>query len=185
MRTSRCMLYVAAVLALACASGASSPEGPATARVAPRPCTVSPPGTDSAWQEVRAEGFTFCVPGSWRPQGGGRQNADARKWRTASGSVTWGTGAPPSREVIVTETVVVRAGELPRPTARADTRRDREMIGGRLAEVREMHFRDLHHTEAVWREPAIYLQGEATSVHVAQLLLVIHRTVRFTTPQSP
>ena len=186
MSTSRFMLCLAAGFALACASGTRSPESAATTSEARRPCPVSPPGMDSAWQEVRATGFTFCVPGSWRPQGSApRQDVDARTWRTASGSITWGTGVPPSRRVTVTETVIVRQGEAPRPTARVDSRRDTEMLGGRPAEVSEAHYPDLHHTEAVWREPAVYIQGEATSVHTAQLLLVIHRTVRFPEPPSP
>lgn len=186
MSTSHLILCVAAVLALACASGAPSPESATTTSAAPRPCTVAPPGVDSAWQEVRAAGFTFCVPETWRPQGSARQDVDARTWRTSTGSITWGTGVPPSRRVTVTETVIVRQGDPPpRPTARVDSRRDTEMLGGRPAEVSEAHYPDLHHTEAVWREPAVYLQGEATSVLTAQLLLVIHRTVRFPESHSP
>jgi hypothetical protein len=104
---------------------------------------------------------------------------------SGSASITWGTGVPRPRRVTVIETEIVRPGDpLPQPP-RADARHDTELLGGRLAEVSEMHFPDLHHTEARWREPAVYLQGEARSRTTVELLLAIQRTVRFLPEQSP
>jgi hypothetical protein len=176
-----------AVILVACAGRTSAPDSTPSVAAAP-PCTAPVTTNDTPWREVRAAGFTFCVPVSWRPQGAAPSAAlDAHTWRSTLGSITWGTGAPPTRRVLATETVVVRAGDpLPQPTALADTRRYSELIDGRRAEITEMHFQDLHHTEASWRDPAVYLQGETRSGTTAQILLTIHGTVRFTPgPASP
>jgi hypothetical protein len=55
-----------------------------------------------------------------------------------------------------------------------------ELIGGRAAEVSEwLTDGPVFHTEARWRDPAVYLQGEARNEMLVQLLLDIRRTVRF------
>jgi hypothetical protein len=61
-----------------------------------------------------------------------------------------------------------------------------ELLGGRTAEVSEWRFEGpIHLTEARWRDPAVYLRGETRSEMLAQLLLAIHRTVRFTPAPPP
>ena len=177
--------WVAVCLA-ACAGRTGTPDNTASVAAAP-PCTVPTPTTDSLWREVRAAGFTFCVPLSWRSQGSAPSAAvDPHTWRSASGSMTWGTGSPPSRRVIATTTVVVREGEpLPQSMPPADIRNYTELLGGRTAEVTELHADNIHHTEARWRDPDVYLQGETRNSATAQLLLTIHRTVRFNRESSP
>ena len=171
----------------ACAGRTAAPASPTSATAAP-PCTVPTPTTDAPWREVRAAGFTFCVPVSWRSQGTAPNAAvDPRTWRSASGGITWGTGPAPTRERIATTTVIVREGDPPpQSMPRPDIRNYTELLGGRTAEVTEIHSANLHHTEARWRDPAVYLQGETGNFATAQLLLAIHRTVRFThAPSSP
>ena len=185
VRTS--LVVCIAVYLTGCASRTNVPDTAAAIDAAPPPCTASPSPSDTLWREVRAAGFTFCVPSSWRAHGtAGGAAVDPRTWRSPSASITWGTGVPPTRVEKKTEVVVMRAGELPpQHTARPpDVRHYTELLGGRTAEVSEWHFSELHHTEARWRDPAVYLQGETRSAMMAQLLLAIHRTVRFT-PASP
>lgn len=184
----RTPMLVGLVVGLAaCAGRTAAPASPASVTAAP-PCRVPTPTTDSPWREVRAAGFTFCVPVSWRSQGTASSAAvDPRTWRSESGSLTWGTGVPPTRRMIATETVVLREGDpLPRTMPRGDIREYTEVIGGRTAEVTEMHSPNLHHTQARWRDPGVYLHGETSNVATAQLLLAINRTVRFLQePSSP
>ena len=176
-----------AVYLAGCASRPTVADPAASLSATLPACTAQPSHTDTLWREVRAAGFTFCVPASWHPHGtAGSRALDPRTWRSPSASITWGTGVPPTRLATKTETVVMRAGESPPPpTGRPpDIRRYTEVLGGRAAEVREWHFDDLHHTEARFRDPAVYLQGETRSATTTQLLLAIHRTVRFP-PSSP
>ena len=184
----RAYLRVGLALGLAaCAARTGTPD--ATAYLTPgSTCRVPTPTTDSLGREVRAAGFTFCVPVSWRSQGRAASAAvDPRTWRSASGTITWGTGDPPTRDMIATKTVVLREGDPPpQSMPRPDVRNYTESLGGRTAEVTEMHGQNLHLTEARWRDPAVYLHGESRTFATAQLLLAIHRTVRFTLePSSP
>lgn len=176
-----------AVLLTGCASRPDVAESAASPTAVLPACTAPPSQADTLWREVRAAGFTFCVPGSWRPHGTtGGAALDPRTWRSGSASIEWGTGVPPTRLTLKTETVVMREGQPPpQTTGRPDVRHYTELLGGRTAEVSEWHFPDLHHTEARWRDPAVYLQGETRSATTAQLLLRIHRTVRFTSDSSP
>lgn len=180
VRTS--MLVALAVGLAACAGRTAAPASPAA-----RPCTVPTPTTDPPWREVRATSFSFCVPVSWRPQGTAPGAAvDPRTWRSESGSITWGTGVPPTRGVIVTESVILREGTPPPHTMpRPDIREYTEVIGGRRAEVTETHSSNLHQTEARWRDPDVYLHGQTANFATAQLLLAIHRTVRFLPTPPP
>jgi len=182
-----CFSVCVAVCLAACAGRTGAPDSTASVVAAP-PCTVPTPNTDSLWREVRAVGFTFCVPVSWRSQGTAPSAAvDPRTWRAESGTMTWGTGLPPTREVIARKTVVLREGDPPpQSMPRPDIRNYTELLGGRTAEVTEIHSQNLHYTEARWHDPAVYLQGETRNFTTAQLLLTIHRTVRFTRePSSP
>src|ERR1700730_3600167 len=70
---------------------------PSTVPVAFTPCPISGVApVDSSWRQVRAAGFTFCVPGSWRANRQASDSLDARLWRGKEGSVTWHLGRPDS-----------------------------------------------------------------------------------------
>ena len=44
-------------------------------------CTIPGVGTpDSVWRQVRAAGFSFCVPASWQPRGHAHDSLDATRW---------------------------------------------------------------------------------------------------------
>ena len=188
-----------AVCLTGCASQPRVADSAASATAGFPACTAPPSPTDMLWREIRAAGFTFCVPASWRSHGPAAGPAlDPRTWRSptrpyepASASITWGTGVPPTHFETRTEIVVSRGGgELPQRSTTAlpsppDVRYT-ELLGGRTAEVSEWRSDGpVHHTEARWPDPAVYLQGEAHSEMLAQLLLAIHRTVRFTPAPPP
>lgn len=189
------VVWIAVCLA-GCATQPRVPDSAASTAGFPA-CTAPPSPTETHWREVRAAGFTFCVPASWRSRGPAAAPAlDPRTWRTptapddpSSASIAWGTGVPPAHLETRTETVVSSGGgELPQrsttlmPTPSAA--RHAEVLGGRTAEVSEWRSAGpVHHTEARWDDPAVYLRGETRSEMLAQLLLAIHRTVQF--PSAP
>ena len=157
-----------------------------TARVATpgaeRPCTVTLPGADlSGWKEVRATGFTFCVPANWRPSGRARGGVDAGTWRGGSGSITWGVGAYRPQEV-VTRVVVVGDGS-PDPGPPGQVRRFPEVIGGAAADLWDNQFDGKHYTGAEWRSRSAYISGDSRDGGTANLQLRVYRTVRFTAAQ--
>lgn len=192
------VVWIAVCLA-GCASQPRVADSAASATAGFPACTAPPSPTDMLWREIRAAGFTFCVPASWRSQGPAAGPAlDPRTWRAptipdepSSASITWGTGATPTRFGTRTETVVSRGGgELPQRSTTAVPQlpdvRYTELLGGRTAEVSEwISDGPVHHTEARWHGPAVYLRGETRSEMLAQLLLAIHHTVRFTPAPPP
>src|SRR5512143_397819 len=109
-------LTLIGAICVACTHPAATPT-PAT--VVPCPVTgVSSP--DSPWRQVRATGFTFCLPESWRPNGPTKDGADAQAWKGGRASITWGLGRPtsfigPDVKFTVTGRVVTGGG-TPAPT---------------------------------------------------------------------
>jgi len=100
MNPARLSLSLVAVVCLP-GGGLQSQSTPA----APPPCPIPGVGSpDSLWRQVRASGFTFCVPVSWKPGGHGRDSVDANQWKGDGTSVTWGVGRPRSGLVRVTTT---------------------------------------------------------------------------------
>src|SRR5919108_1552600 len=107
-----------AICLTACASQPRVADGAASATAGFPACTAPPSPTDTRWREVRAAGFTFCVPASWRSHGPAAGPAlDPRTWRTptipdepSSASIMWGTGETPTHLDTRTETVVSRGG---------------------------------------------------------------------------
>src|SRR2546421_7978 len=70
---------------------------PSTIPVALTHCPIAGVGpVDSSWHQVRASGFTFCVPGAWRPSRSGSDTLDPRAWSGKEGSLVWGLGRPDS-----------------------------------------------------------------------------------------
>lgn len=138
----------------------------------PVPCTVPIASSpQEPWQQISAQGFTFCVPNSWRATRGNTIRGDG-------GWVRWGTGERPPGEVR-TVTVNVPAGSLPPTPPRRQNRA--EMIGGSVAEVWDNEYEGTFYTGAQWQTPVrIYLQGESRNPAARDRQLEIYRTVRFT-----
>lgn len=152
-----------------------------------RPCTAIVAGADlSGWKEVRGNGFTFCVPASWRPFGRARNGADAPTWRGGSGSVTWGRGEPPRAVVTTVVTTTVVSGPMrsvPPTPPRSESRTFSEVIGGSSAELWTREYDGRHANGAQWHSPrGIYLTGESRDPGTAADQLRVYRTVRFTQP---
>ena len=128
---------------------------------------------------MRAEGFTFCVPASWRPEGEApAPGVDARRWRGGGGTLAWDTGTyrPAPRGPV---TVAVREDD-PRRSAAGEVRRFSESIGGAAAELWDDRIGERHYTGAQWTRPRrVHLAGEARDGSAAALQLDVYRTVRF------
>ena len=137
------------------------------------PCTVSVASSpEEPWQQISAQGFTFCIPSSWR--------ATARNtFRGDGGWVRWGTGEYRATE-FRTRTVTVRAGAAPPPMP-GRYNRFSEMIGGSVAELWDNEMEGTFATGAQWRTPTpIHLLGQSNSLQGRDRQLEIYRTVRFT-----
>lgn len=171
--------------------GAAAQEAPqAGTPAAERPCAVTLPGADlSGWKEVRATGFTFCVPATWRPSGRARNGVDPHTWRAGSGSVTWGTGTYRGKVVSTTVTTVVITGRaagglppLPPPSGpQGQVRNFAEPIGGATADLWDNEFEGVNYTGAKWSSPqAVHISGESRDTRTAAVQLQVYRTVRFT-----
>lgn len=169
------------LLVMVCVPGLASAQSPPAD--SPRACAVQSAGIElSSWQEVRAEGFTFCLPQEWRAQGGRRSGSDPKNWRSGRNSLSWGRGQ--YRPQVRTTTAVVRADELQAALQRPvpPVQRARDEIGGGAAEMWEREVNGTVHSGAQWDRPVrIYLAGEAQDPETAALLRQVYRTVRFTT----
>jgi hypothetical protein len=147
-------------------------------------CTLFVAGAEQpSWRQVQAEGFTFCVPESWRAAGrGSNSGTDARTWRDGSGSITWGTGAPPRRGRVGTAVVSVQRGQ-PLPAPPGNVQRATETIGGHPAQVWNNRFENTSYTGATWTTPKrVFLIGETQDPAAAAVHLQVYRTVRFHAP---
>jgi hypothetical protein len=176
------MLLVAlGIAATACRSAPSASADtavlPASAP-APVPCGATVQDVNvTAWREVAAEGFRFCVPPDWR--------VSDRTWRHGGARLTWGLGAPPSRQRVATAVVAVPASELGAagpgsPIPDSDVRRFSEDIGGHLADLWRNRFGRSYYTGAEWSSPRVWLVGDAQDPATADLQITVFRTVRFT-----
>ena len=129
----------------------------------------------TAWREVVADGFRFCVPSSWRASG--------RTWQHGGASISWGVGSRPARQAATT-VVSVPASELGALQAGgavpdSDVRRFSETIDGRRANLWRNRFGREFHTGAEWSFPRVWLVGDARDAASADLQVAIFRTVRF------
>lgn len=169
------------LLVMLCLPGLAYAQAPSADST--RVCTVQSTGIEfSSWQEIRAAGFTFCLPGTWRAQGRGPGGSDPKNWRSGQSSLSWRKGQ--YRPQVRTATAVVRADELQAALQRPvpPVQRAREEIGGGAAEVWEREVNGTIHSGAQWERPVrIYLAGEAQDPETAALLRQVYRTVRFTT----
>lgn len=160
----------------------------ARAQVPEEPCPFPVTGTpEDSWRLVRAEGFTFCVPSSWKPAGrAGRDGLSPRKWRGRRGSIEWGKGEYRRETRTGTMTVMVEVDEnrplmLPTPPP-PDVRNFTEVIDGRPAEMWDNRFGSTFSTGANWRDPHVHVAGEASDHATVRLQMTIYRTVRFVEP---
>ena len=179
---------------------ACSHSAPATVPMAFTACKVSDVGpvVDSSWHQVRASGFTFCVPGSWSPSRPSSDSLDPRAWKGKDGSVTWDVGRPPAlRRTTQTATGTMTAvtvtpggrtmesgppsfpgphisGEVCSPPAP-----DVLMVDSVSLLVAQVHCEKSWTTTGWSAERAIYVLGEAHSIDAAKTLNAIMVTIRF------
>jgi len=186
-----------ALLAALCAAlwVACTPPVRSTLPVAFTPCPISGVGpVDSSWRQVRASGFTFCIPGSWQPSRPASDSLDARSWRGKEGSVAWNLGrsesiGPPSRRVDIVGTVATVGGMPPpppspvppmgRPESCSQPMSTPYTVDSVVVVVTQTACRGTWTTTAWSTAPPIYVQGEAHSAEDAKLLNAIMVTIRF------
>lgn len=174
----------------------------AGAQPAPQPevenCNVEvPTGGDVPWRLVRAEEFTFCVPGHWTESG-------KQTWSGDGVTVRWGTGkhrtATGPFTVTRVDTSVVGGGGMRRPPVSdagrgappargpvqtfgaADRQRLAETTGGAVDEMWSQTRQGKFHTGVNWSGPKrIHLVADAEAQLLTNLHFEIYRTVRFST----
>jgi hypothetical protein len=189
------LMLVPALSVANCARASAQGSGSVT------PCTVSGVALiDSTWRQVRASGFTFCVPGSWRPQGHGQDTLDAKQWAGDEGFVEWDTGAPPptpmpNQQYIITGTVI-QSGGLPSvpppsprpapvpigPTECPQSRTTPRLVGQVVLFTTQANCEGTW-TTTVWSfQPRIYLRARARYEKAATLLVAVAETVNVTNP---
>jgi len=181
------LAFLTLVAALYAGCGRQSSQAVPMALV---PCAVPGIGTlDSVWHQVRASGFTFCVPPAWEPSGHSHDSIDAKRWHGYGGSVTWDRGRPRSflgPDVVLTVTGTIVRGNNPRPLPEARpqpcsprTNTPLTMDGVSLL-VTQVECQGQWTTTAWSTTPSIYIQGEAHTAKGAELLLLIMQTIRLT-----
>lgn len=180
----------------------------AGAQAAPQPevenCNVEiPAGGDVPWRLVRAEGFTFCVPGHWTESG-------KQTWSGDGVTVRWGTGKhrrgiqrPDGRPGAFTVTRVDTFGvgggmRRPPPSdagrgvppargpsqtfSAADRQRLAETTGGVVDEIWSQPQQLKFQTGVNWSGPKrVHLVGDTEAQLLTNLHFEIYRTVRFST----
>jgi len=159
-----------------------------------KPCQVSGVGpVDSSWRQVRASGFTFCIPGTWRPGEPASDSLDPKSWSGQEGSVTWGLGRPASiyPPGPVSEgtmpVVVVPRGALPNPGGPTGSVKSLCLqptatpitIDSVVVSVTQTSCHSVWTTTAWSAAPSMYVQGEAHTSERAKLLNAIIVTIRF------
>jgi hypothetical protein len=186
--------HVRSLMLLPALCVACSHSTPSTVPTAFTPCKVSDVGpVDSSWHQVRASGFTLCVPASWSPSRPASDSLDARAWKGKEGSVTWGLGRPPalkrtSGEITGTITgvggTITRANPpvpMPRQTLQRCAPPATELltVDGVSLLIDQVRCQMTWTTTAWSTAPAIYVLGEAHSAEAAKTLNAIMVTIRF------
>ena len=189
LRSPTILFALCLALGVACARPV-----PSTLSASFTPCPISRLGpVDSSWRQVRGSGFTFCIPGSWRPSRQTSDSLDARAWRGQEGSVTWGVGRPEATGPTVRRAEIVGAvgttGGMPLPPANpAPIQRPASCspvtntpftVDSVAVVVTQTACRGTWMTTAWSSAPAIYVQGVAFSAENAKLLNAIMVTIRF------
>ena len=179
-------------LCLACAHPVTS-----TTPVALTRCPIAGVGpVDSSWHQVRASGFTFCVPGAWRPSRPASDSLDPRAWSGKEGSLVWGLGRPDSVGAHARRAAEISVSIVPGGTVGPGTVPSSGRLSARCLEptttpytvdsvvvvVTQTACHGTWMTTAWSSTPAMYVQGEAHSPEQAQLLNAIVVTIRFSSP---
>ena len=193
MRHTLAFLTLVPALCAGCAGQAAQ-----TVPLALAPCAVPGIGTpDSVWHQVRASGFTFCVPPGWQPSRHSTDSVDAKRWHGNGASVTWDLGRPPSpaQDGVIEGRVEIVSGPGTRmparmpppkpglpPTPCAPLRMNTIplMIDGVSLLVTRVECPPTWTTTAWSTTPPMYVRGEAHSGTDAELLLRVIPTLRFT-----
>jgi hypothetical protein len=163
------------------------------------PCAVPGVGTpDSVWHQVRASGFTFCVPPAWRPAGDAHDNIDAKQWHGDGGWLTWDLGRPrffTGPHVVLKVTGTIVRGTNPRPIPEdshpcSPPKTTPVTQDGVSLLVTELECQRQWTITVLSTAPTMYIQGEGRSESVADLLRRITNTIRFPSraqapPQPP
>ena len=189
------MLIFPSCLSL-CAACTHSPPSSLPSTFAP--CSMAGVGpVDSSWRQVRASGFTFCVPASWRPSGAATDSVDPTLWHGREGSVTWHLGRPEStssmgRRADITVAVVTTGTPVlapPYPAAPSASTGDAEscaqpantpyVVDSVTVVVTQTACRGTWMTTAWSTTPAMYVQGQTHAVENTKVLNAIMVTIRF------
>jgi hypothetical protein len=183
MRHYPVLTMLLATLSAAC--GHAPPPAP----LAFEPCELlGVESPDSMGRQVHGAGFTFCLPETWRPTVRGQDSTDAKQWRGASGSVSWGLGRPRGfigGDVVLTVTMPIVRGSNPRPIPQdppslCSTRKTTPLKpDGVSLIITDVECQRQWTVTALSTQPAIYVQGETRSAKVADLLERIMSTIRF------
>jgi hypothetical protein len=131
-------------------------------------CRATVKGTDvSDWEEIAAEGFTFCVPSD------GHQLGDT--WRSGTTRLAWGT-APMGYSS--SDPAVFANRDVFAPHGQSFGRSFREVIGGQKAYILLGHDNRVFTAAARWN--SAWLTAESSMLPNAEAMqLAIFRTVRF------
>lgn len=134
-------------------------------------CRATVKGIDvSDWEEIAADGFTFCVPSD------GRRMGDT--WRSATTRLAWGTR--PASYNFDDPTVFSKADVSFDPRDQTIYRVVREDIGGRKTHIGIAHDGRFSTAYAFWSSPSVWLKAESEMLPGAEAIqLTIFRTVRF------
>jgi hypothetical protein len=183
MRQYPVLTIVFATLSAAC--GHAPPPAP----LAFEPCELPDvESSDSMGRQVHGAGFTFCLPESWRPTVPEQDSTDAKQWRGAGGSVTWGVGRPRGfigGDVELTATMSVVRGSNPRPIPQdppslCSTRKTTPLNPDGVSLIITDVECQRQWTVTAWStQRAIFVQGETRSAKVADLLERMMSTIRF------
>ena len=179
--------------------GASASAGAqATTQPEVENCNVEvPTGGDVPWRLVRAEEFTFCVPGHWTESGKQTWSGDGVTVRWGTGKHRTGTGPFTVTRV---DTFGVGGGGMRRPpvsdagrgappargpvqtSSAADRQRLAEITGGAVDGIWSQRRQQNFQTGVNWSGPKrVHLVGDAEAQLLTALHFEIYRTVRFST----
>ncbi len=189
------MRHPTLLLTLVAALGAACGRRPAEVTpAAVVPCPLAGVGSaDAAWRQVRASGFTFCLPASWVPAGQARDGTDPRRWRDEDGALTWGLGLPllGAATTYSATGVIVRGNARMSPIAplpardntrdpRACARKNTAVLVEDSSIVITQELCQSTWTLTAWSlSPAMYVQGVAHDIGDAERLLIVLQTIRF------
>ena len=181
-----------ALLPVLCVAQGGSPPAP------PTPCAVPGVGSPGApWRQVRASGFTFCVPGDWRPSGHAPDSLDAPQWNVAGGSLSWNIGQSPARSSDCTIEVrmqVVHEGRMGRNPTPAGPPQVRTSDGPRhqpatsitvdgvTLVIDQVECQGRWMTTALGTTPRVVITAVARTLQTAQQQLAAIHTIRFPIP---